>query len=253
MPRPVRDHSADAGGDPRVLDAKRALREAVWTALVDAGAARFPGARGRIPNFAGAQAAAQRLRGTDAWRRATAVKANPDAPQRPVRRFALEDGLLLYMAVPRLAAAHPFILLDPHGMALDPRQASSIRGAGVTGRPVPLADLRPVDLVVVGCVAADRRGARLGKGGGFADLEFALAAEAGLVGGDTVVVSTVHPLQVLDPGSIPMTARDLPLDLLATPDAVIVCDRAYARPTGVDWSQLTEEKVAAIPLLQALR
>jgi 5-formyltetrahydrofolate cyclo-ligase len=38
-----------------------------------------------------------------------------------------------------------------------------------------------------------RRGrARLGKGGGFSDLELAVAAEAGLVDRSTVVVTTVR-------------------------------------------------------------
>jgi 5-formyltetrahydrofolate cyclo-ligase len=42
-------------------------------------------------------------------------------------------------------------------------------------------------------VAVNRQGARVGKGGGFSDLEFALLVEAGLVGTDTVVATTVHP------------------------------------------------------------
>jgi 5-formyltetrahydrofolate cyclo-ligase len=75
----------------------------VWSALQGAGAARFPGARGRIPNFVGAEAAAERLRGTDGWQRAATLKANPDAPQWPVRQRALEDGKTVFMAVPRLA------------------------------------------------------------------------------------------------------------------------------------------------------
>ncbi|MDQ3973028.1 MAG: 5-formyltetrahydrofolate cyclo-ligase, partial [Actinomycetota bacterium] len=87
------------------MAAKRALREEVWDALTDAGAERFPGAQGRIPNFAGAEAAAERLRRTDDWRAATALKSNPDAPQWPVRQRALEDGIVVYMAVPRLAEA----------------------------------------------------------------------------------------------------------------------------------------------------
>jgi hypothetical protein len=45
--------------------------------------ARFPGAAGRIPNFAGAEAAAERLRLTPEWQRATTVKANPDSAQMP--------------------------------------------------------------------------------------------------------------------------------------------------------------------------
>lgn len=34
---------------------KQSLREARWQALQQAGAARFPGTRGRIPNFVGAR------------------------------------------------------------------------------------------------------------------------------------------------------------------------------------------------------
>jgi len=47
---------------------------------------------GRIPNFAGAEAAAERLREHPAWQAARTVKSNPDSPQRPVRQRALEDG-----------------------------------------------------------------------------------------------------------------------------------------------------------------
>ena len=61
-----RRHDRDAGGDPALLAAKAALREEVWTALTDARVARFPGARNRISNFVGAEAAAERLRETQA-------------------------------------------------------------------------------------------------------------------------------------------------------------------------------------------
>lgn len=249
----VHDHSADAGGDPEVLAAKRALREEAWAALQDAGAGRFPGAWGRIPNFVGAEAAAERLRGTEAWKGAGAVKANPDSPQWPVRQRALEDGLVLYMAVPRLAEPDPFFLLDASVLRVSARQASSIKGASRYGRTVPIDALEPVDLVVCGCVAVDSTGARLGKGGGFSDLEFALATEAGLIGPDTVVATTVHPAQVLEPGRIPLAAHDVPLDLIVTPDEVIVCGAGRRRPEGIVWEELTEEKIAAIPLLAALR
>ena len=38
---------------------KQDVRERVWRALQIHGAARFPGAKGRIPNFPGAEAAAR--------------------------------------------------------------------------------------------------------------------------------------------------------------------------------------------------
>ena len=238
-----------------MLGAKATLREQVWAALTEARAARFPGAAGRIPNFVGAEAAARRLASTPGWIRAGTVKANPDSAQLPVRQRALEDGKVVYMAVPRLAEPEPFFLLDPDHLADRPRTAASIRGASRSARRVALADLVPVDLVVTGCVAVGEDGARLGKGGGFADLEFALAGAAGLIGADTIVVTTVHELQVRPAGSIPVTGHDVPVDLVVTPDRIIDCRGLRGpRPAGgIRWTELTEEKIDAIPLLRVLR
>jgi 5-formyltetrahydrofolate cyclo-ligase len=217
--------------------------------------ARFPGAAGRIPNFAGAEAAAGRLGATAAWQAASTVKANPDSAQLPVRQRALEDGKTVYMAVPRLAGPEPFFALDPAHLSEPPRAAASISGAARSARRVTLAELPEVELVVMGCVAAGEDGARLGKGGGFADLEFALAAAAGLIGPGTVCVTTVHELQVRPAGTIPVTGHDVPVDLIITPGRVIDC-RPHRGPrpaAAICWHDLTEEKIAAIPLLSAQR
>jgi 5-formyltetrahydrofolate cyclo-ligase len=217
--------------------------------------ARFPGAVGRIPNFAGAGAAAERLRGVPEWRDARTLKANPDSAQLPVRQRALEDGKTVYMAVPRLAGPEPFFALDPDHLSESPRKAASISGAARSARKVTLAEVSPVDLVVMGCVAVGEDGARLGKGGGFADLEFALAGAAGLIGPGTVAVTTVHEIQLQPAGAIPLSGHDVPVDLVITPDRVIDCRRRRGpRPTAsVRWAELTEEKIAAIPLLAAQR
>jgi 5-formyltetrahydrofolate cyclo-ligase len=255
MASPAPRHDRDAGGPAEVLAAKAVLRSEVWSAMGAAGVARFPGAAGRIPNFTGAEAAAERLRATAVWRAARAVKANPDAAQLPVRQRALEDGTTVYMAVPRLAGPEPFFALDPAHLSERPRTAASISGAARSARRVALAELPEVDLVVMGCVAAGEDGARLGKGGGFADLEFALAAAAGLIGPRTVCVTTAHELQVRPAGTIPVTGHDVPVDLIITPERVIDCrPRRGPRPaTGIRWEDLTEEKIAAIPLLSAQR
>ena len=106
-------HDRDAGGPAEVLAAKAALRQEVWSAIRAARVARFPGAEGRIPNFTGAEAAAERLRATVEWQAAGTLKSNPDSAQLPVRQRALEDGKIVYMAVPRLAEPEPFFALDP--------------------------------------------------------------------------------------------------------------------------------------------
>jgi 5-formyltetrahydrofolate cyclo-ligase len=97
-------------------------------------------------------------------------------------------------------------------------------------------------------------GARLGKGGGFSDLEFALAAAAGLVDEATVVVTTVHDVQVQPPGTIPTVPHDMRVDVIATPTTVVRCPRpARHRLPALAWDELTEEKVEAIPVLGRLR
>ena len=218
------------------------------------GVSRFPGAEGRIPNFTGAETAAERLRGLGIWTAANTLKANPDSAQLPVRQRALEDGKTVYMAVPRLAEPEPFFALDPDHLAEPPRKAASISGATRSARRVALAEVAPVDLVVMGCVAVGEDGARMGKGGGFADLEFALATAAGLIGPHTVCVTTVHELQVCAAGTIPLTSHDVRLDVIVTPERVIDCRRDGPRPAAsIDWDDLTEEKIAAIPLLAAQR
>jgi 5-formyltetrahydrofolate cyclo-ligase len=247
-------HDHDAGGDPELLAAKAVLREQVWADLDQPGVARFPKPANRIPNFVGAEAAARRLAETEEWRVASTIKSNPDSPQWPVRTRALQDGKVVYMAVPRLAEPDPFFLLDPEHLADDPRAASSIKGAARSARTVDVDDLEPVDLVVTGCVAVDETGARLGKGGGFSDLELAVAAEAGLADARTVVVTTVHERQVLAAGVVPTTSHDIHVDLVVTPERVLHCPRSkrWRLPT-LRWDELTDEKIAAIPLLARAR
>src|SRR4051794_6227271 len=247
-------HDHDAGGDPELLAEKAELRERVWADLNEPGIARFPRPANRIPNFVGAEAAARLLAETDEWKRAGTVKSNPDSPQWPVRTRALQDGKVVYMAVPRLAEVEPFFLLDPQHLADDARKASSIKGAVRSARTIGVDELEPVDLVVTGCVAVDESGARLGKGGGFSDLELALAAEAGLVDARTVVVTTVHELQVLGAGVIPTAGHDLHVDVIVTPERVVRCPRPRGwKLPDLRWDELTDEKVGAIPLLARVR
>jgi 5-formyltetrahydrofolate cyclo-ligase len=230
---------------------KQPTRDRVWALLTARRVARFPGAVGRIPNFVGAEAAARRLAETPAWLAARAVKCNPDAPQLPVRALALKQGKRVFMAVPRLRDEHCFLELDSRRLAGRERAAASIRGAGQLGKPTLPNDMPRIELIVAGSVAVRRDGARIGKGGGFSDLEFALLTELGLVGRWTTVATTVHPLQIVTE-KIAMLAHDIPIDLILTPEETIRCPRRYRRPRGIVWSALTDEKIAEVPLLARL-
>jgi 5-formyltetrahydrofolate cyclo-ligase len=218
---------------------KQSVREHVWATLEREGAARFPGTRGRIPNFSGAEAAAERLAERPEWQAARVVKANPDSPQLPVRRRALVEGKLVYMAVPRLRDERPFVRLETE---------ATIKGAMREGRPTAIDDMDPVDLVVCGSVAVNREGARVGKGGGYSDLELGLLVEAGLVGERTTIVTTVHPLQVLDE-ELPETEHDFRVVLIVTPNEVVETG-ARKRSPGILWEYLDDEKIAAVPVLR---
>ena len=51
-------------------------------------------------------------------------------------------------------------------------------------------------MIVVGSVAVSEKGYRIGKGEGFADLEWGMMATMGAVKCDTIVVTIVHDCQV---------------------------------------------------------
>ncbi|PSP80225.1 5-formyltetrahydrofolate cyclo-ligase [Halobacteriales archaeon QS_1_68_20] len=230
---------------------KQALRERVWDDLEDSGEARFPfPPHGRIPNFAGADEAPDRLADLSAWDDADAIKANPDSPQRPVRRRALEAGKTVYVAVPRLREEACFLRLDPAEIE-DHDHATTISGSAEVGEPVRPEAVESVDLIVSGSVAVTADGTRVGKGEGYSDLEFAVLREFDLVDDDTPVVTTVHELQVVDE-AVERQAHDVPMDVVVTPERVVRTG-ATGKPAGLDWDELTDERIEEIPVLQELR
>ncbi|MEV0442961.1 5-formyltetrahydrofolate cyclo-ligase [Streptomyces spectabilis] len=235
---------------PTTEAAKAKVREKVWDVLDAAGAVHTATAHGRIPHFRGAEDAAERLAETTAWRTARTIKAVPDKAQLPVRARALTDSKILYMAVPALAAERPFYALDPAQLDLsDPYSAASSRTAAAIAPTVEVDALRPIDMIVLGSVACTRSGIRIGKGAGYSDIEFALLTEAGLITPETLIVTTVHSLQVVDT-SIPSTDHDVNVDLIVTPAETITCPPA-PRPPGILWDHLSADKIASIPALRA--
>lgn len=213
------------------------------------GAFPFP-LEGRIPNFKGASEAAERLAELGTWKRAKTLKANPDAPQRPVRERALQGGKRVFMAVPRLRDEKPFRELDPDKIK-DIKKAVSIKGGMSLGIPTAVESLPDIDLIIAGSVAVHRDGQRLGKGGGYSDLEFALASHYGKITDKTVIVTTVHSIQITDL-DIPMERYDIPVDFIVTPEEVIETNTKYPRPSGIFPEILSEEYIENIPVIARL-
>lgn len=227
---------------------KDAVRRKVWALLDDRGAVHGE-ARSRIPNFIGADAAADLLAQHRGWAGADVINVVPDRPQLPVRVRALADGKLVYMAVPRLAEDLPFYELDPRTLSVGPEQAAAREWAANNALQVGVEHMRLVDLVVCGSVAVNRDGVRIGKGAGYTDLEIGLLQEAGLLPAQAMIVTTVHPLQVVDE-ALPETAHDFRVDLIVTPEELIECAPAR-RPPGIIWDDLDPDTIATIPWLAA--
>ncbi|MGC8999048.1 MAG: 5-formyltetrahydrofolate cyclo-ligase [Candidatus Bathyarchaeia archaeon] len=192
---------------------KQRLREKIWREMEQSGVATFPlPCWGRIPNFVGAEAAADKLRQLEEWKKAKVVFVNPDSPQRRVRENALKDGKILIMASPRLKRG--FILIVPAKVRGKEHYASTIRGAFQFG--VETQNFPKPDLIVEGSVAVDLRGHRLGKGHGYGDVEIEILERRF---GEIPVATTVHDMQVVE--NVPFEEGDRKVSLIVTPTRVI--------------------------------
>ncbi len=228
---------------------KDAARRAVWDRLKAERLARFPfPPHGRIPNFKGAERAARRLFETEPWSRAKRIKVNPDAPQRFVREQALRRGVVVFVPTPRLRGG--FKRYDPDRIPEDRlSEAASLSRGERWAEAVDLRDMPQLDAIVAGSVAVTRDGHRCGKGEGYSDLEYAILRELGHR--PVPVATTVHPVQIVE--ALPRDVNDLPLSCIVTPEEVILVENPPAAPEGIDWERLSEEDLAAMPLLKELR
>ncbi|MDI9617777.1 5-formyltetrahydrofolate cyclo-ligase [Methanothermobacter sp.] len=190
---------------------KNVVRERMWKLLYDSGVSRRP--HGRIPDFQGSVAAAERLSRTIEWERACVVFSSPDSAQRPVRKLALDDGKDLVMPTPKIKDGYLLIPAD----VPDADAASTIRGAYRYGSFI--SRFPEVDLVVEGSVAVDLEGNRLGKGGGYGDREISELRGQGAIGEDTPIATTVHELQIIE--SVPVENHDEKINMIVTPMRII--------------------------------
>ena len=231
------------------FERKADARGWAWDRLQAEKLARFPfPPHGRIPNFVGADLAAKRLFEEAPWGDASAIKVNPDSPQREVRRLALTRGIRVYVPTPRLTGG--FHLLDPERIPeADFDAAASLSSMTDHSELVPLDAMPQLDAIVTGCAAVTRAGKRCGKGEGYSDLEFAILRELGHA--PVPVATTVHDAQLV--ADFPIDANDLPLSLICTPTETIRIPEPLPAPEGIDWTKLDEEDLARMSLLGELK
>ena len=232
-----------------IEEIKRKIRTKIWEIMEKRDIAIFPRpVYGRIPNFKMNETAAKRLIETKMFQKADVVFVCPDSPQRPVREAVLKEDKTLIMATPRLRKG--FLLLRPEYVPKGfEAKAATIRGAFRYGKIVTKPPYS-IDLKVVGSVAVTLNGARLGKGGGFSDLEYAILKELNLIDEEVPVVTTVHDVQIVE--YIPMTKHDVPLDYIFTPTRSIKTNTPYAKPEGIYIDELDIMKIKEIPILREI-
>jgi 5-formyltetrahydrofolate cyclo-ligase len=201
---------------------KEKLRNKIWELLQQKNLAIFPlPVFGRIPNFVGSDEAASLVKTLPEWEKAKVIFANPDYAQKKIREFALKEGKILIMASPRLK--HGFLQIDPQKVKGREEDASTIKGAFRYGKSVEEDMPRP-DLIITGCVAVDPLGWRLGKGGGYGDIEIKrikdqFAAMNHMVhSGEIPVLTTIHPLQMVE--SVPHLNHDTRVEIIVTPEKI---------------------------------
>jgi len=237
---------------------KWVIRKRIWDKLERDNIARPPRpVHHRIPNFDGADVAAERLAELPEFIAARCVKVNPDTPQKPVRYSVLESGKTLLTPQPRLRTGF-FSTLREDALPPDAgiRDVVVSKGVAKYGTPVSLHDDYTVDLVVVGSTAVcPNTGARVGKGEGFAELEWGiLSLQGNLDAATTLVVTTVHDEQVVqDMPEGQLTKHDVPVDIIVTPSRTIRVPNRARKPSGVYWDLLSPQKLAQIKVLRDLK
>jgi 5-formyltetrahydrofolate cyclo-ligase len=103
--------------------------------------------------------------------------------------------------------------INPQNVRGKEEVASSIKGAFKYGKQVK--DMPKPDLIITSCVAIDRSGWRLGKGGGYGDIEVKRIRDEF---GEIPVITTVHILQLVK--FVPHVEHDAKVDIIVTPESI---------------------------------
>ncbi|XP_006888847.1 PREDICTED: methenyltetrahydrofolate synthase domain-containing protein isoform X1 [Elephantulus edwardii] len=233
---------------------KQDIRQKIWDYMESQNLADFPRpVHHRIPNFKGSRQACENIRELDAFARTREVKVDPDKPLEGVRLLALQSHKTLLVPTPRLRTGLFNKIVPPPGATKDIlRKCATSQGVRDYSVPIGLDSRVLVDLVVVGSVAVSEQGWRIGKGEGYADLEYAMMVAMGAVRPETPVVTVVHDCQVVDIPETLLEDHDLTVDYVLTQTRVIRTGCRRPKPTGITWSKISPEMFQRIPILRSL-
>ena len=263
----IRETSEDS-----ISKQKQKIREKVWKKLEEKKALRPypPSCFGKIPNFRGNNFATDIVIKLREFRRAKIIKVNPSLAQMNLRHEILKANKILIVPTPALTAydesqqnkndTHFCYMLDGSKLTnKEKKTAMTKKGSIHFGKPL-LEDWSTcphIDIVVVGSVAVAPCGRRLGKGLGFAELEWGILYHLGIVDQTTIVITTVHEHQLIHNSEFSEHLQepyDLPVDIIITPNRILNVRPKLPKPScGILWDRLSDDQNKSIAILQKLK
>jgi len=185
---------------------KDQVRYYIWDLMVDKKIAIFPlPPHKRIPNFKDARVAAAKIKTLPEYRTSRCIFTGPDSVLKPLRDQILRDKKILAYATPHMKEMK---MIRPESGKVD----TSIRGLIQKGERLT----QKVDIAVIGSVAVDFKGNRLGKGSGYGDQEIQYLKTNNLTSADLRIGTLVHTIQLIPDLSMFKEAHDIPVDFILT-------------------------------------
>lgn len=172
---------------------------------------------GKVPNFIGAEMAAELLAQQPEFEKAKVIFVSPDHVLRRVRELVLEQGKTLAISLPMRLMRQREIKLFQISERKAIKAAADIDNFLRYGQPLK----QKIDLAVLSSVVVDRKGNRLTISKGFIDREWQILLESRFVHSGTKIATIAHPLQFADDLSNWITEWDVKVHIIVTPEEVI--------------------------------
>jgi len=258
----IQDETNEDGRKIWIKAVKEKLRNQVWSLLESQELVEDypPSCFGKIPHFLGSNYAAKKVTHLREFKTAQVIKVNPSLAQMQLRFLILMKGKTLLVPSPSLDTDF-FYLLNQEREEIPKNKAhkwKTKKGANKFGE-VLLDDwskIAKIDMYVVGSVVVSPDGTRLGKGMGYAELEWGILYELGMVDQSTVVLTTVHDQQIIKTKDFDKSCsaiHDLPVDIIVTPTRYIRVQQRQQKPeVGILWDELSPEMITSSPILTVL-
>lgn len=182
-----------------MFKSKEEVRKYIYNLLIGEKVCLFP-CKGHIPNFVGVEESIRNIFELDEFKKSKRIFISPDTPQRKILDYIDLNEREIYIASPRLR----------NGMLRIKNKGKNLKEILINSEKV---NIPFVDIAIIGSVAVDLNGNRIGKGGGYGDREISMLKS---INKDLIVITNVHELQILNDLSYLMKDYDQKVDIIVT-------------------------------------